>query len=720
MLPLAALLSLTALGGLAGCSNHKPAMVPIGNKAIETGSTLEFSIRAVDDDGDSLQFAAEGLPAGAHFEDLGDRTALFRWTPIASDAGPDGRGQTYPVTFKVSDGIDTASETIIITVTLGGAGTGAPVFITPSDHTLDLGRTNQIKINIEVRDPDSSSIDIGLVRTIDGGVFQTAPGSKLATFEWTPSAAQIAERPVWGLQVQADDHVNPAVTQDISILIKGGATKCEGTPPALTHKELGDQRVAGDYLVTTDATDAESDISAVALYFLVDTGQGASGSFEKRTMTNTGDDTWQASIPNPQLAGTATATVHYYLCAVDSDDPTGGACNLRTCLPAEGRYSFTAYAAGNTQCQDDDMEPNDSAGGAAGLEAGTYGNRKICADNQDWYRIVIPSEHAFGAGIEHTPENGQLSLEVLDAAGVNLLASGQPDGSWVIASLEGQVGERTVLVRVRGGAGVENSYDLALVTQQVSPCAPDLYEPNDDPAHATALAEGEYPDLTLCDELDWYRFDLAQGDGLAVLIEFTQANGDLDLWVIDEAALSLPQITPEVALCASTTENDDEVCDLAALPATGSYYVIVSPYNGARNTYDMTVLVTPAATGCTDDDSEPNDSPAEAKGIWDGQTLAGRKICPNDDDWYEIYMYAGERLVLDATFTHADGDLDLKLYSAGVTLDSLAQHQLASSTSSEDDEHIEYLVSQEGEYFIRVYGYAGASNTYSLLATIGT
>jgi hypothetical protein len=719
MLPLLGLLVATGLGGLAGCANHSPAIVDIGNQAIETGRTLEFTVRAVDDDGDSLQFAAEGLPAGADFEDLGDRTAIFRWTPIASDAGPDGRGQTYPVTFKVTDGIDTVSETIIITVTLGGAGSGAPVFISPSDTTLDLGRTNQVKLNIEVRDPDSSSIDISLVRTIEGGLFQTAPGSKLASFEWTPTAAQIAERPVWGFQVQADDHVNPAVTQDITILIKGGATKCDGTAPVLTHKELGDQRVAGDYPISAVATDAESDISAVALYYLVDTGQGASGSFEKRTMTASAEDTWSASIPNPGLTGEATATIHYYLCAVDTDDPSGGACNLRTCLPAEGRYSFTAYAPGNEQCQDDDMEPNDSAAEASRVEAGTYQGRKICDGDEDWFEVDVPAGYVFGAGIDHTAENGQLSLDVFDSNGTTMLATGQVDGTWVIATLEGQASQRTLLVRVRGGAGVENSYELSVVIEQQVSCEPDGYEPNDLPNQASVVPEGEYPDLTVCNDLDWYRFDLNQGDALSVLIEFTQAQGDLDLWVIDEAALSQPEITPEVALCASTTENDSEVCELAAVPATGTYYVIVSPYNEARNTYSMTVLVDVNPNTCTDDSSEPNDVPAEAAGIWDGQALDDLVVCANDDDWYTLYLYTGERLIVDATFTHAAGDLDLKVYSEGVTPDTLAEHQLASSTSSQDNEHVEYLVTQAGSYYIRVYGYGGASNTYSLLATIG-
>ena len=40
-------------------------------------------------------------------------------------------------------------------------------------------------------------------------------------------------------------------------------------------------------------------------------------------------------------------------------------------------------------------------------------------------------------------------------------------------------------------------------------------------------------------------------------------------------------------------------------------------------------------------------------------TTAGLTACPADDDWYRIDIAANRRLVADATFTHADGNIDL-------------------------------------------------------------
>ncbi len=701
-----------ALVALAGCSNHSPVIVPIGNKTVETGTELQFEVRAVDDDGDKLQFGIEGMPAGAEFMELDD-FALFAWTPIASDAGPNGRGQDYPITFKVTDGIDTASEIIIVTVTLGGVGVGAPIFITPSDFTLDLGRTDLIELNIEVRDPDSSSVDLRIEDNPPGGVFEIA-GSKLATYTWTPTEAQIAERPVWGIRVSADDQVNSPVFQDITILIKGGNQKCEGTPPTIQHDELPDQRDAGDYPVTVTATDAESSVSAVALYYLVDLGGGQTGSYEKSSMTGAGGNAWRASIPNPGLQDDATAKVSYYICAVDDDDASGSACDLRACLPEEGRYSFTAYAAGNSQCENDRFEANDTAGAASDVEAGSYDGLKICPDEEDWFRLHLPANHMLATGIGFTQANGQLQLDLYNADGSALLASGEAGQNEVVIYYDVVQQAETLLLRVRGAAGLENSYDLIVITEQYVPCDPDAYEPNDYPNDAEVVVEGEYPDLTCCGEPDWYRLDLDQGDGLDVLIEFANAAGDLDLWIFDPSAFDDEVLSCVNAVACSTSETDDEEVSIPSMPATGTYYIAVGPYQGARNTYDMTVLVTPFQPGCQDDDYEENDVPADSVDLWDEGIWTGLMVCANDEDWYRIFMFVDETLIVDLTFTHADGDVDVNLYDTGVTPDTLAGHQVAFSNSASDDEHIEYTIPSDGDYYIRVYGYNGAENSYTL------
>ncbi len=88
--------------------NHPPILNPIGDKSINEGSLLEFTISASDPDGDPLTYSADNLPAGATFDPA---TRTFAWRP---DYGQEG---AYPdVHFEVTDGYLTDTEDITVTV----------------------------------------------------------------------------------------------------------------------------------------------------------------------------------------------------------------------------------------------------------------------------------------------------------------------------------------------------------------------------------------------------------------------------------------------------------------------------------------------------------------------------------------------------------------------------------------------------------------------------
>jgi len=85
--------------------NQAPALDAIGDKSVLETKTLSFTVTASDPDGDTLDLSATPLPAGASFED-----GEFSWTPTDEQAG------SYSVTFTVSDGELSDSETITIAV----------------------------------------------------------------------------------------------------------------------------------------------------------------------------------------------------------------------------------------------------------------------------------------------------------------------------------------------------------------------------------------------------------------------------------------------------------------------------------------------------------------------------------------------------------------------------------------------------------------------------
>jgi hypothetical protein len=91
--------------------NDPPVLNHIGNKAVNEGETLAFTVSGGDvDAGDTLTYSAAGLPAGATFNQT---TREFSYAPV------DGvvPANTFDVTFTVTDsGGLTDSETVTITV----------------------------------------------------------------------------------------------------------------------------------------------------------------------------------------------------------------------------------------------------------------------------------------------------------------------------------------------------------------------------------------------------------------------------------------------------------------------------------------------------------------------------------------------------------------------------------------------------------------------------
>jgi len=87
--------------------NHAPILYLIGNRFVNAGSPLQFTISATDPDSDPLTYSATGLPTGATFNST---TRTLSWTPGENQTG------TYRVHFEVTDSYLNDSENIMIAV----------------------------------------------------------------------------------------------------------------------------------------------------------------------------------------------------------------------------------------------------------------------------------------------------------------------------------------------------------------------------------------------------------------------------------------------------------------------------------------------------------------------------------------------------------------------------------------------------------------------------
>jgi hypothetical protein len=89
-------------------TNNPPVLDAIGPKSVYENNLLTFLVNASDPDDDLLTYSTVGLPNGAT---LNESTGVFSWTPTHVQIG------LHPVEFKVTDGIDNDTETVVITVT---------------------------------------------------------------------------------------------------------------------------------------------------------------------------------------------------------------------------------------------------------------------------------------------------------------------------------------------------------------------------------------------------------------------------------------------------------------------------------------------------------------------------------------------------------------------------------------------------------------------------
>jgi serine protease len=160
--------------------NAPPVLGAIGDKTVAEGSTLAFTVTATDADGDTLAYSATGLPTGAL---LDNATGAFSWTPDYSQAG------SYEVTFTVSDGDLTDSETITITVTNTNR---APMLSVSGIGNKSVRPGETLSFTLEATDVDGDTLTYGA----EGLPTGASLGATSGDFSWVPTAEQIGTHEV--------------------------------------------------------------------------------------------------------------------------------------------------------------------------------------------------------------------------------------------------------------------------------------------------------------------------------------------------------------------------------------------------------------------------------------------------------------------------------------------------------------------------------------------
>lgn len=394
---------------------------------------------------------------------------------------------------------------------------------------------------------------------------------------------------------------------------------------------------------------------------------------------------------------------------------------LEATVPGPGAYQLLVYGPGRTNHydfwwaalkaaaappEDDAYETNDYVADAwqpggdwAQTWLSTLGGLGM-QRNVDWFRIEVPPDARHVAvTCTFTHAEGNIDLALYSASQRLAESAGTGDEE----SLEANVSEGGAYYLLVYGENRANTYDLWWNATSIPD---DAYEPNNLPD--TAFEPGDAwsnrwlssiggPGIQSDD--DWFRITVDPAHlRVTATCLFTHADGDIDLALTDSNGVSLAQ---------STGATDAEsLCFM--LPRPGVYYLRVYGYlvgGNQGNPYDLWWDLS-----ATDDAYEENDELATAYDLRGdiGASIAGLRGpgIQMDPDWFRIAADGGAfRIMATCTFTHAEGNINLALYSA--------TGQLAASTGTADEESILYEVPEAGSYYLLVYG-DNATNAYDL------
>ncbi len=685
------IVSLGVASALAACQGGgaAPEFDDPGVQIAQVGTQLSLTLIATDADGDELDFSFDStipdLQTRAQLTRSPSGAAIFRWTPQAADVGD------WFVDFSASDGDNSTVLTVEIDVRSAIGGAGSPVFREPlgTGTTLDLAVATCLDVNIVIEDQDSTSVTLAQEEPIIEGAELTGSGLN-GNWNWCPTADQADAADRYTLTLSADDGTNPKTLKDYLIVLrKPSNPDCPGEVPAIAHTPV-DATTINDLTIDAQISD-DVGLKQPPLLYWSTTNPGATpnlGSMTQETMLlitgSMQSGTWAADVPNPVVGMSAgTMRTLYYVIVADDDDDETGDCDHTT---QSSVYDATITNGGT----------------------GTTGLCEACSNDLQC-----------GGG-------GDLCVRVGAMADSYCLQTCTSDAGCP----SGYTCPTAAVTSVNGASGRQcqpSSGSCEMGT--VETCTDDTFEDNDTRSQVNTTttvpplpSTGTVEDLVSCpaagsttvDDEDYFRIDITQDSMVTIEID-GGTNTDLDLGLMNSSGTLIQ---------SEASTSSDHTISRCLTPAV--YYIRVNAYPNVAGDpltqndyvflYDRTNMSCAAA--CTNDAFEDDDTLATARTTtYPTHTASNQTIC-TDADWYEVPLFDGEIMTVDLTYTYANGDLDLTWHnSAGVDLSG------GQGTSSDDNEHYVFTAPATGcsagcNYYVKVYGYGGDSNTYGITIAV--
>lgn len=373
---------------------------------------------------------------------------------------------------------------------------------------------------------------------------------------------------------------------------------------------------------------------------------------------------------------------------------------------AQGRsveYGLRVHISDPPECVDDLFEDNDEPGVVV-WPPDEEMELSVCVDDPDWFFVHLRPGDRLRLDLSWEAPEATVALDLLDATGQEVLLSAEPGAAERSLRLVWEaLAEATLLPRitVTGTSAADYTFAMQLDTEEEPPpeCEDDAAEDNDEAGQALVLDPDPEEPYVLCPEdEDWYLLWVATDETMQV---------DVSGPAVDAGGLQAELYDAQRQVAAGAASDDGLTLRYTA-PLEGERWLrLFSRQQEAGLTYDV-ALAFEQPEVCADDELEDNDDRGNAIPLEGSPEIV---LCAGDEDWFQIFLSVGDRLLLDASFEHAAGNVDLVLYDVDGA-------EVARSDGAQDDEHLDYTAVGEGEHTLQVVLTDGDRTTCTITAEI--
>ena len=291
--------------------NTAPVFTSGATASVDENETAAYAAEATDSDGDAITYSlATGGDNDLFDIDAATGAVTFKTAPDFEAPADANSDNVYDITVQASDGTDTTTQTVAITVNDVDETpvNAAPVFSSGASAAIDENATSTVYSAV-ASDADNDAITYSLAAGGDNDLFDIDATTGNVTFKASPDFETPADADgdnVYNIIVQASDGTN-TTTQDVAIAVNDVINENAPVFTSSASADIDENTPIATTAYTAAASDADNDTITFSLatggdneLFDIDATTGAvtfkqSPNFEAPSDTN-GDNIYNLTV----------------------------------------------------------------------------------------------------------------------------------------------------------------------------------------------------------------------------------------------------------------------------------------------------------------------------------------------------------------------------------------------------------------------------------------